>query len=87
MNIILDETKTIDDMRDLQGEPGKMLPAADWLFDPVGYGGVLPQWKLPDGREVFTNRLDREAEYVISVGSFQPLEWWICSSVNVIESP
>jgi hypothetical protein len=71
MNIILDENKTIDDM----------------LLHPVGYGGVLPQWRLSDGREVFTCRLDREAEYEISVGSFQPLERWICSSVYISDSP
>jgi hypothetical protein len=82
--------KTLQDLLDIQKEPGVWWPKPSWLEYTSAKG---PPWSTDDGGIVRTYRTYIQADYVIYVIIFDfgndPTEnkLWFCHQFSVVESP
>ena len=65
--------KTMQDMLDLQGEPGARGNVTEALLDEAYDWAIEPgaAWQKPDGGEVHTYKLVSEGEYTVGIWSYQ----------------
>ena len=78
----LADGKTFQDLLDMQSEPGEYFPKPDWVIPAVEPGSA---WLKPDGGEVHTYNLTKEAEYAIVLWN-STSNIWFCAPFWVVEA-
>ncbi len=76
--------KTLQDLFDFQGEPGKYYYDPPWAIRVPKIG---TEWNESIEGKIYTYLLNEEGEHVIVIVENSPLGVWICAPLWVIEAP
>jgi len=85
--------KTMQDMLDLQGEPGSRGNVTAALLDEAYVWAIEPgaAWYKPDGGEIHTYILSTEGEYTVGIWSYEtetiPFTVWFCAPLWIEGTP